>query len=250
MSTKIGRVTQVIGPVVDVEFDEGYLPAIYNAVRITDFTPRFDLYKDGGTVVNDYAQGHIEVAGPVKGALRLGDAHFDIDGLVYRDHSWGKRIRGTMLSHRWIAGTIGKELTFNATSWHGTDGTLLTYGIVCRNGEVTYAKSVDIVVHMEIDAYSHRGGMLRMVLEDGDVIEIGSGRYWVIVGVMSQASTTFGSEIWARDRAVQDTFGRNNPYSYTTYSVRTNKGLASAAMSWATVAASLAPLHSSSILGA
>jgi len=33
---KIGKVVQIIGPVVDVEFDEGHLPSIYNAVRITD----------------------------------------------------------------------------------------------------------------------------------------------------------------------------------------------------------------------
>ena len=33
---KIGKVVQVIGPVVDVEFDENHLPAIYNAVRIVD----------------------------------------------------------------------------------------------------------------------------------------------------------------------------------------------------------------------
>ena len=32
----LGRVIQVIGPVVDVEFDEKHLPAIYNAVRIVD----------------------------------------------------------------------------------------------------------------------------------------------------------------------------------------------------------------------
>src|SRR6266540_1308149 len=32
---KIGKVVQVIGPVVDVEFAGGQLPAIYNAVRIT-----------------------------------------------------------------------------------------------------------------------------------------------------------------------------------------------------------------------
>jgi F-type H+-transporting ATPase subunit beta len=31
-----GRVVQVIGPVVDVEFPDGYLPAIFNAVRIED----------------------------------------------------------------------------------------------------------------------------------------------------------------------------------------------------------------------
>ena len=44
---KIGKVVQVIGPVVDVEFDEDHLPAIYNAVRIqspADFTgPKIDL---------------------------------------------------------------------------------------------------------------------------------------------------------------------------------------------------------------
>ncbi|MBI5286473.1 MAG: F0F1 ATP synthase subunit beta [Deltaproteobacteria bacterium] len=32
----IGRITQVIGPVVDVEFPPGQLPAIYNAIRITN----------------------------------------------------------------------------------------------------------------------------------------------------------------------------------------------------------------------
>ena len=32
---KIGRVTEVIGPVVDVQFEEGHQPLIYNAVRIT-----------------------------------------------------------------------------------------------------------------------------------------------------------------------------------------------------------------------
>jgi len=33
---KIGKVVQVIGPVVDVEFDDEHLPAIYNAIRISD----------------------------------------------------------------------------------------------------------------------------------------------------------------------------------------------------------------------
>ena len=31
-----GKVVQVIGPAVDIEFEEGYLPAIYNAIRIVD----------------------------------------------------------------------------------------------------------------------------------------------------------------------------------------------------------------------
>jgi len=35
-TTKFGRVVQIIGPVVDIEFKDTELPAIYNAVRITN----------------------------------------------------------------------------------------------------------------------------------------------------------------------------------------------------------------------
>ena len=37
---KVGKVIQVIGPVIDVEYEGGYLPAIYNAVRIVDDASR------------------------------------------------------------------------------------------------------------------------------------------------------------------------------------------------------------------
>src|SRR5215212_5678207 len=33
---QIGKVVQIIGPAVDIEFAEGHLPAIYNAIRVTD----------------------------------------------------------------------------------------------------------------------------------------------------------------------------------------------------------------------
>jgi F-type H+-transporting ATPase subunit beta len=34
-ATKVGKVVQIIGPVVDIEFQDGHLPEVYNAVRIT-----------------------------------------------------------------------------------------------------------------------------------------------------------------------------------------------------------------------
>src|SRR5260370_41724447 len=34
-NANIGRVVQVIGPVLDIQFEQGHLPAIFNAVRIT-----------------------------------------------------------------------------------------------------------------------------------------------------------------------------------------------------------------------
>src|SRR6188472_1198689 len=38
-AVKVGKVVQVIGPVVDIEFESGQLPAIYNAVRIRTTGP-------------------------------------------------------------------------------------------------------------------------------------------------------------------------------------------------------------------
>jgi F-type H+-transporting ATPase subunit beta len=35
VSTSVGRVTQIIGPVLDIEFDSGNLPKVYNAIDIT-----------------------------------------------------------------------------------------------------------------------------------------------------------------------------------------------------------------------
>jgi len=35
-----GKIVQVIGPVVDVEFDPGKLPAIYSALEVKESRPR------------------------------------------------------------------------------------------------------------------------------------------------------------------------------------------------------------------
>ena len=46
MATNVGRIVQVIGPVIDVEFDAGHLPEIYNAIRVASDG-------QGGTAVLD-----------------------------------------------------------------------------------------------------------------------------------------------------------------------------------------------------
>ncbi|MCI0377907.1 MAG: ABC transporter permease [Gemmataceae bacterium] len=58
----------------------------------------------------------------------------------------------------------------------------------------------------------------KAALEPGDVIEMGR-RYWYITGVMKPNNSAFGSEIWTKDRTVQELFGRQN--SYNSYVVRT-----------------------------
>jgi putative ABC transport system permease protein len=57
------------------------------------------------------------------------------------------------------------------------------------------------------------------LLEIGDTVLLGP-RKWVVVGIMEEGSTSFGSEIWTRDLHVQENFGRQN--SYCSYVVRTS----------------------------
>jgi F-type H+/Na+-transporting ATPase subunit beta len=45
VETSVGRVVQVIGPVVDVEFPSGRLPEIYNALEVQDKNPSGDDLK-------------------------------------------------------------------------------------------------------------------------------------------------------------------------------------------------------------
>jgi len=52
MDSKVGRIKQVLGPVIDVEFPGGKLPAIYDAVRITN--PAIDTRK--GNLMAEVAQ--------------------------------------------------------------------------------------------------------------------------------------------------------------------------------------------------
>ncbi|MSQ95308.1 MAG: ABC transporter permease [Gemmataceae bacterium] len=58
----------------------------------------------------------------------------------------------------------------------------------------------------------------KATLAPGDTLVLGP-RKWVIVGVMEEGSASFGSEIWTRDRHVQENFGREN--SYCSYVIRT-----------------------------
>ncbi|MCI0641654.1 MAG: ABC transporter permease [Gemmataceae bacterium] len=55
-------------------------------------------------------------------------------------------------------------------------------------------------------------------LGPGDIVQIGP-RFWYITGVMKASNSAFGSELWTKDRSVQELFGRAN--SYNSYVVRT-----------------------------
>jgi hypothetical protein len=138
-----------------------------------DYYPRSDLFPTtAGAVVSSFAARHFEVGCAVTGTARIGKNEYPIQGMGYRDHSWGKRDWGTLLSHRWIAGSFGAPLSFCALAWHATDGTLRTFGVIVRNGNVVPCEAVDIVTYIEADSTTCRGGELTFVMPSGEAIRM------------------------------------------------------------------------------
>jgi putative ABC transport system permease protein len=98
-----------------------------------------------------------------------------------------------------------------------------------KDGATITATATEIVLGDGV-ARTFAADIGKEILEPGDVVEIGNNRLWVVVGVMQPGTNTFGSEIWARHTTVQESFGRNNPPSYSSYAIRTrNATIAEAA---------------------
>ena len=77
-----------------------------------------------------------------------------------------------MLAHRYLAATVGPELTVCTLGWLGVDGRMANFGVVVRNGVFEYAESVDYITFMEPDGPSHRGGEVTFQMRDGATIAL------------------------------------------------------------------------------
>jgi len=151
-------------------------------LEVEDFYPRTDFFpKDAGSLHEEFASNHFESSGRITGTVELGGRSYEVDGLCHRDRSWGLRRWDTLLNHRWIPGTVGPELSFGSIAWHAVDGTIRQYGYVVRDGEVIRAEEVEIVVHMEPDGTTYRGGTAVWTFADGETLELAPRPYDGIV---------------------------------------------------------------------
>jgi hypothetical protein len=129
-------------------------------------------YLDDGRVPSSGSPDHYEASGDIEGEVVLGDRRFEVRGVAFRDRTWGQRDYSVPLSHRWVAGTFGADFSFSATGVAARDGSYFTDGIVILDGVVHRASSTDIVVYMEGDSFTHRGGAVVMVLPSGREIRL------------------------------------------------------------------------------
>ena len=143
-------------------------------LQVEDYVPLMHMYPvaELGSIHANYAKHHYESAGWVRGTARLGDRRASIDGLSYRDHSWGRREWRTLLSHRYFAGTVGPAFTCCTIHWQGLDGKVSHFGLIVRDGHAVYAERVDFLTYMEADGTTHRGGAIKFYMPGGEIIEV------------------------------------------------------------------------------
>lgn len=115
-----------------------------------------------------------EAAGRARGEVRVGDWRGQVDALGFRDRGWTSLPGWEFVTnHRWFMGTFGPALSFSAVAIHAADGTLFRNGYVVRDGQVSSADTVDIVVFMEADGITHRGGNATFALQGKELMVTG-----------------------------------------------------------------------------
>lgn len=135
-------------------------PGVEGSLELTGFYPEIPLWMSStkASAQKEMAPRHYENAGSVRGSLRFEGGQYDVNGLFYRDISWGIRRYEHPLAVRWLGGTFGPDLSFGSCTWMNHDGEMANVAVVVRDGEPIYTTDSDVVVYTEPDAYTHRGG--------------------------------------------------------------------------------------------
>ena len=90
----------------------------------------------------DFALGHFNQHGRVKGEIRVGDERWPVDGLGWRDHSWGPRYWQTIHCYRLLLGNFVDGDGFMLLKITGKDGSSRRLGLLLVGGR--YEEVVDL----------------------------------------------------------------------------------------------------------
>ncbi len=151
-------------------------PDCHVALDVTDLCPPVTQFSAGEDLPAEselFSGIRYEAPTRVMGEVGVAGRTLRIDCYGYRDRGWGVLPGWDFVTnHRWLVGTFGPSLSFSAVAIHTIDGSLMTMGYVIRDGVMTRAQSVDIVVHLEADGLTHRGGEATLVLPGDEVLTI------------------------------------------------------------------------------
>jgi hypothetical protein len=141
-------------------------------LRFKDFYNGFRTFPSSGKSADQISAEHLDVAGKVSGWITMEGKTFKAEGMGLRDHGWGYRDVNLILSHRYVTGCFGPDLSFCAYAIHNASSdSIETFGFVAKGDTVHFAKNVDIVAYVENDSSTTRGGHIKLTLPNGELID-------------------------------------------------------------------------------
>lgn len=157
-----------------------------------DYHGAFCGFPSTGATAEHISAHHIDISGTVTGTITMKGKTFTVNGMGLRDHGWGTRDVNKILSHRYVTGCFGPDLSFCAYSvCNGATDTIEKFGWVVKGDEVHFVKDIDMVTYAEVDTVSIRGGHIKLTLPDGEVLDIELTA--VAPGVMSHMHKMFNN---------------------------------------------------------
>lgn len=137
-------------------------------LEVANLHPLYDTWALSGLAGafrDKFAASHTEVAGRVKGSVRIGDSRWMLDGFGYRDHSWGVRHMddpdSALANFFWLVGSFGEDFVFAVADVITAAGKRTNMGFVIKDGEFDLPEATDISFITELDGISMRGARCR-----------------------------------------------------------------------------------------
>lgn len=177
-----GEAHMGLGPALRILFDgaphvRASFPDCEADLRFEDFHPRYHYHAIVNAHFNqDATSHHFEVAGAVRGEVRLGSRVIQVNALGYRDRSWGPRTWGTLRSTRWCPCVFGPDLSLQLMHCVIDSGHMLKLGYVIQNGVAQPIVDSDVAVQLESDAMTPRRSEFTLRLADGQTLSLVSER--------------------------------------------------------------------------
>lgn len=116
------------------------------------------------------AGGHLEVAGRLKGPVRIGGTEYQIDALAHRDRSWGERNLHEFSALWFSNGTVGPELSWASMMVRMSGGAVMKMGFIVRDGKSTDIVDMQTNIALSDDGLTSAGGKFKLITPDEELI--------------------------------------------------------------------------------
>ena len=155
---------------------------------------------DGSPIEEDagqgFARGHYEQHVGARGAIRVGDEEWVVDGYGLRDHSWGPRFWQSPYWYRWLTGNFADDGGFVVSIITARDGSQRVGGVWLEDGAYSYLTGATIETDWRTDDRYH--DHIRAVARTADSEHVIEGTVLSLIPLRNRRTTPEGEQLVTR----------------------------------------------------